>query len=219
MSEARWTEVDNFLEALIIKPDPVFDAVLAASKAAGLPEIAISPAEGKQLHLLAQMSGARRILEIGTLGGYSTLWLAKALPEDGLLISLEYDPHHAEVAQENLSKAGLAHKVEVKIGPALDTLATLDGPFDFFFIDANKDGYPAYFRWAMKLARPGSVIVADNVVRDGKVADIDLPDPAAKGVRDMLALAATYSNLTATVIQTVGRKGYDGYFLGVVEEG
>jgi predicted O-methyltransferase YrrM len=211
-----WTAVDAYLSEAIIKPDPSYAAIYTASKAAGLPDIAVSAAEGKQLHLLAKISGAKRILEIGTLGGYSTLWLARALPDGGTLTSLEYDPHHAAVAAANLKHAGVGNRVEIKIGAALDILPTLQGPFDFFFIDANKGGYPEYFRWAVKLSRPGSVIVADNMVRDGKVAQAGTGDTAVEGVRQTFALAAAEPRVTATVIQTVGSRGYDGYMLAVV---
>jgi len=216
MADAIWTKVDTYLEEVAIKPDPSYRGVHEASRAAGLPDIAVSAAEGKQLHLFAKMSGAKRILEIGTLGGYSTLWLARALPEGGKLISLEYDPKHAAVAKANLDKAGVGDRVEIKIGSALDTLPTLEGPFDFFFLDANKDGYPDYFRWAVKLSRPGSVIVADNVVRDGKVADPKSTDAMVLGVQKMLALAGEEPRVSASVIQTVGSRGYDGYMLAVV---
>lgn len=216
MADAIWTKVDAYLEEVAIKPDPSYRGVHEASRAAGLPDIAVSAAEGKQLHLFAKMSGAKRILEIGTLGGYSTLWLARALPQDGKLITLEYDPKHAAVAKANLDKAGVGDRVEIKIGSALDTLPTLEGPFDFFFLDANKDGYPEYFRWAVKLSRPGSVIVADNVVRDGKVADRKSTDAMVIGVQKMLALAGEEPHVSASVIQTVGSRGYDGYMLAVV---
>ncbi len=215
MSET-WTKVDAYLSEVIIKLDPSYAAVSIASRAAGLPDIAVSAAEGKQLYLFAKMSGAKRILEIGTLGGYSTLWLARALPQDGHLTSLEYDPHHAEVARANLARAGAADRVAIKIGAALDLLPTLQGPFDFFFIDANKDDYPEYFRWALKLSRPGSVIVADNMVRGGKVANARSGDEAVEGVRQTMALAGAEPRVTATVIQTVGARGYDGYMLAVV---
>jgi len=216
MADAIWTKVDTYLEEVAIKPDPSYRGVHEASRAAGLPDIAVSAAEGKQLHLFAKMSGAKRILEIGTLGGYSTLWLARALSQDGKLISLEYDPKHAAVAKANLDKAGVGDRVEIKIGSALDTLPCLAGPFDFFFLDANKDGYPDYFRWAVKLSRPGSVIVADNVVRDGKVADTKSSDALVQGVQKMLALAGEEPRVSVSVIQTVGARGYDGYMLAVV---
>lgn len=216
MHETIWTDVDAYLESVVIKPDPSYRTVYQSSIAAGLPDIAVSAAEGKQLHLLAKMSGARRILEIGTLGGYSTLWLARALPEGGQLVSLEYDPHHAAVAKANLVRAGVGERVDIRTGAALDILPKLEGPFDFFFLDANKDGYPEYFRWAVKLARPGSVIVADNVVRDGEVVDENSSDPLVQGVQKMLALAGEEPCVTATAIQTVGARGYDGYMLAIV---
>jgi len=216
MSQEIWRSVDAYFAEMAVKPDPSYKAVYDASIAAGLPDIAVSPAEGKQLYLMAKMCGARRILEIGTLGGYSTLWLARALPPGGKLITLEYSPKHAEVARANLARAGVSDAVEVKVGAALDLLPTLQGPFDFFFLDANKDGYPDYFRWAVKLSRPGSVIVADNMVRGGKVADGRSTDPLVQGVRKMLAAVAAEPRVEASVIQTVGSKGYDGYLVAVV---
>ncbi len=216
MPRETWNAVEAYATETAIRPDPSYKAVYDASIAAGLPDIAVSPAEGKQLYLMAKMSGARRILEIGTLGGYSTLWLARALPPGGKLITLEYSPKHAEVARANLAKAGVGDRVEVKVGAALDLLPTLEGPFDFIFLDANKDGYPDYFRWAVKLSRPGSVIVADNVVRGGKVADGGTSDPLVQGVRKMLDAVAAEPRVEASVIQTVGSKGYDGYLVGVV---
>ena len=211
-----WNAVEAYATETAIRPDPSYAVVHDASVAAGLPDIRVSAAEGKQLYLMAKMCGAQRILEIGTLGGYSTLWLARALPPDGKLITLEYSPKHAEVARANLAKAGVSDRVEVKIGAALDLLPTLQGPFDFFFLDANKDGYPDYFRWAVKLSRPGSVIVADNVVRGGKVADSGSTDPLVQGVRKMLEAVAAEPRVEASVIQTVGSKGYDGYLVAVV---
>jgi predicted O-methyltransferase YrrM len=211
-----WETVDAYARELVVGPDPSYREVYEASLAAGLPDIAISPAEGKQLQILAQMCGAKRILEIGTLGGYSSLWLARALPSGGSLTTLEYDPHHAATARANLTKAGVADRVTVMVGAALDLLPRLAGPFDFVFIDANKDGYPDYFRWAVKLAQPGTVIVADNVVRDGKVADAHSSDPLVRGVRAMLDVVAATPNVSASVIQTVGVKGYDGYLIARV---
>jgi predicted O-methyltransferase YrrM len=216
MTAELWTSVDAYFAATAVRPDPSYQALYDASIAAGLPDIAVSAAEGKQLHLMAKMSGAKRILEIGTLGGYSTLWLARALPPGGSLITLEYSPKHAEVARANLAAAGVGDRVEVKVGAALDTLPTLQGPFDFFFIDANKDGYPDYFRWAVKLSRPGSVIVADNMVRQGTVIDAASTDPAVQGVRQMLDTVAAEPRVSASVIQTVGSRGYDGYLVAVV---
>ena len=175
------------------------------------------------LYLLARIRGAKRILEIGTLGGYSTIWLARALPEDGTLISLELDPKHAEVARENIASAGLASKVEVRLGPALDSLAKLHqqgaAPFDFIYIDADKSGYPAYLDWSLLLAKPGTVIVADNVIRDGAVADADSKDPFVQGVRRFLEKIAADPRVEATVLQTVGTKGHDGFAFAVVVSG
>jgi predicted O-methyltransferase YrrM len=216
MTANAWKAVEDYFESKLTRPDPSYAELQQSSLAAGLPDIAVSAAEGKQLHLMAKMSGARRILEIGTLGGYSTLWLARALPPGGRLVTLEYSAKHAEVARANLAKAGVGDRVEIKIGAALDILPALEGPFDFFFIDANKDGYPEYFRWAVKLSRPGSVIVADNCVRDGKVAGAASDDPAVIGVRRMADAAAAEPRVSATVIQTVGSRGYDGYMVAVV---
>lgn len=216
MSIGTWQNVEAYFEGKITRPDPSYAALQEASLAAGLPDIAVSAAEGKQLHLMAKMSGAKRILEIGTLGGYSTLWLARALPQGGKLVTLEYSPKHAAVARANLDKAGVGDRVEIKIGAALDLLPTLEGPFDFVFLDANKDGYPDYFRWAMKLSRPGTVIVADNCVRGGKVADAGSDDPMVLGVRRMMDAVAAEPRVSATAIQTVGSRGYDGYMVAVV---
>ena len=165
---------------------------------------------------MARMIGAKRILELGTLGGYSTIWLARALPPGGKVVTLEYNPKHAEVARANIARAGLADKVEIKLGAGLDLLPTLTGPFDFFFIDANKDDYPEYFRWTVKLSRPGSVMVFDNVVRDGKVIDAKSTDAPVQGVRALHEAIAAEPRVSATAIQTVGSKGYDGYVVAVV---
>jgi predicted O-methyltransferase YrrM len=216
MNQDAWTKVDGYLTKALLAPDPVLDAALADSAAAGLPAINVAPNQGKLLMLLAQMAGARRILEIGTLGGYSTIWLARALPADGQLVSLEYDPRHAEVARKNLARAGFERQVEVKVGSAIDTLPGLDGPFDFIFIDADKSGYPDYFRWSLKLARPGTVIVADNVVRAGKVLQPG-DDANALGVLRMNELIAAEPRVAATAVQTVGSKGWDGFCLVRVE--
>jgi predicted O-methyltransferase YrrM len=216
MNEDAWSATDDVLNAILLGPDPDLEAALADSDAAGLPAIAVAPNQGKLLMLMAQMSGARRILEIGTLGGYSTIWLARALPADGRLVTLEYAPQHAEVARRNIARAGFAAQVEVKVGAAVDTLPALDGPFDFVFIDADKPGYPDYFRWALTLSRPGTVIVADNVVREGKVAK-PAGDAMAEGVRRMLELAAAEPRVSATAVQTVGAKGWDGFALIRVE--
>ena len=212
MSDHAWTDVDRFLTDLLLPADPALEAALADSQAAGLPAINVAPNQGKLLMLLAQLAGARRILEIGALGGYSTIWLARALPADGRLVTLEYSPKHAEVARRNIARAGFAGQVEVKVGAAIESLPTLEGPFDFVFIDADKPSYPDYFRWALRLARPGTVIVADNVVRAGKVADPD-GDANAEGVWRMMQLAAEEPRVDATAVQTVGAKGWDGFCL------
>lgn len=218
MDKSLWTSVEAYFVETAVRPDPSYRAVYDASIAAGLPDIAVSATEGKQLHLMARMCGARRILEIGTLGGYSTLWLARALPPGGKVTTIEFNPKHADVARANLAKAGVNTRVEVIVGAALDVLPTLKGTFDFFFLDANKDGYPDYFRWAMKLSRPGSVIVVDNVVRDGEVTDAASKDLAVVGVRALMEAVAAEPRFSATCIQTVGSRGYDGYLIGVVVE-
>ena len=216
MSSTTWSAVDRYLSDLFIGDDSVLDNALAASDKAGLPAIAVSPPQGKQLYLLAMLRGARRILEIGTLGGYSTIWLARALPADGRMISLEADAKHADVARANLRDAGLADKVEVRVGRALDTLPSLTGPFDFFFIDADKPSIPDYFQWSLKLSRPGSVIIVDNVVRDGAIVDAN-GDAAVQGVRRFNEMVAAEKRVTGTTIQTVGSKGYDGFAFLVVK--
>ena len=216
MAAKTWAAVDDYLNDLIVRPDAALAAATAASKAAGLPEIAVSAPQGKLLNLLARMMGARRILEIGVLGGYSTIWLARALPPEGRLISLEYKQKHAEVARANLAQAGLSEVTEVRVGAGADLLPTLTGPFDFFFIDADKEGYPDYFRSCLKLARPGSVMVFDNVIRDGKVIDAATSDTAVQGARQLHDAIAAEPRVSATSIQTVGSKGYDGFCLAIV---
>jgi predicted O-methyltransferase YrrM len=220
MTRERWTEVDRYLTDLFVPRDAALDAVLETSATAGLPPINVAPNQGKLLLLLARVLGARAILEIGTLGGYSTIWLARALPAGGRLITLETDPKHAEVARVNIARAGLAHVVELRLGPALETLPRLAaegcGPFDLIFIDADKPGYPDYLRWALELSRRGSLIIADNVVRDGAVADEDSGDPRVRGVRRFNALLAAEPRVSATAIQTVGSKGYDGFAIALV---
>ncbi|MFF2820901.1 MULTISPECIES: O-methyltransferase [Kitasatospora] len=212
-----WTAVDEYAEDLLFAPDAVLDAALAAADEAGLPKIAVAANQGRLLHLLARMQGARRILEIGTLAGYSTIWLARALPADGTLTTLEIDPAHAAVATANLDRAGLADRVEVRLGPARDSLADLVDrgaqPYDFFFVDADKANIPHYVAAALELSRPGSVIVVDNVVRGGKLADADSTDPAVRGVRRMHELIAAEPRLEATTVQTVGSRGHDGFTL------
>jgi predicted O-methyltransferase YrrM len=216
MAQRTWTAVDEYLDQRIVRPDDALSAALAASREAGLPAIAVSAAQGKLLNLLARAMGARRILEIGTLGGYSAIWLARALPPGGRLISLEYSAKHADVARANLARAGLAEAAEIQVGAGLDLLPRLTGTFDFFFIDADKEGYPGYFRGCLKLSRPGSVMVFDNVVRDGEVMDARSSDPAVRAVRQLYEDIAAEPRVSATSIQTVGAKGYDGFCMLVV---
>ena len=220
MPDPTWTAVDRYLTDLFVPPDAALEAALAASAAAGLPDIQVSPIQGKFLHLLARLQGASSILEIGTLGGYSTIWLARALPPGGRLVTLEYEPKHAEVARVNIVRAGLADRVEIRIGPALATLPQLAaegrGPFDLIFIDADKEGYPEYLEWALKLSRPGSLILADNVVREGAVIDPADQQPSLVGIRRFNEQLAHDSRLTATAIQVVGSKGYDGLAMALV---
>jgi predicted O-methyltransferase YrrM len=220
MSEQTWTSVDSYLNEALISKDPTLAAALAANAAANLPSIDVSPTQGKFLHLLARLQGAMRILEIGTLGGYSTIWLARALPPLGRLISLEFEPRHAAVAKENIAEAGLASIVEIRIGPAADSLAQLHAenpePFDLIFIDADKPNNPVYLEWALKLSRKGTLIVVDNVIRDGKIADPNNTDPAITGTRAMFEMLAANPHLLATALQTVGSKGYDGFALALV---
>jgi predicted O-methyltransferase YrrM len=220
MSQDQWTAVDAYVSDLLVPEDPALDFALRESAAAGLPAIQVSKAQGKLLQLLAQAHGARNILEVGTLGGYSTIWLARALPPGGRLVTLEYEPRHAEVAKRNLANAGFSKGVEVRVGRAQDTLPVLAAekrdPFDFIFIDADKQGYPEYFEWAMKLSRPGTLIIADNVVRNGAVADGASTDPSVQGVRQMNDLVAKEPRVSATIIQTVGSKGYDGLMVALV---
>ena len=216
MSEQDWKRVDAYLVERLLPPDAALDAALAANAAAGLPPIDVSPAQGRLLQILARVAGARAILEIGTLGGYSTIHLARALPADGRLVSLEASPHHAAVARANIARAGLTDRVEVLVGPALDTLPTLDSPFDFVFIDADKESSAAYLQHALRLSRPGTVIVCDNVVRDGRVADPSLDNPPLAGIRGFFDALGANPRLTATAVQTVGAKGWDGFAIAVV---
>jgi predicted O-methyltransferase YrrM len=212
----QWNAVDNYVTDHLAPADEALTAALAASDAAGLPPIQVAPNQGKLLYLLAQMQSAHTILEIGTLGGYSTIWLARALPPGGRLVTLEADPVYSDVARANLARAGLADRVEVLTGHALDTLPRLHGPFDLIFIDADKPSNPDYLEWALRLTRPGSVIVGDNVVRDGAVTDKASTDPRVQGVRRFTELIATHTRLAATTMQTVGAKGYDGFTLALV---
>ena len=218
--EALWASVDRYLNDTLMPPDPALEAALAANAAANLPAIDVSPSQGKLLQLLAETQRPQRILEIGTLGGYSTICLARALPPGGQLITLELDPKHAKVALANIAHAGLAHAVELRLGPALDSLNQLHAehaePFDLIFLDANKDGYPLYLTAALKLARPGTLILADNVIRDGEVIDATSIDPNVQGVRRFLELLAADPRLSSTAVQTVGNKGYDGFAIARV---
>jgi predicted O-methyltransferase YrrM len=220
MAEEQWTAVDQYFSDRLLPNDPILEAALEASVAAGLPAIAVSPNQGKLLQMLAQIVSASSILEIGTLGGYSSIWLARALPADGRLITLEVDPRHAEVARHNVARAGLQNLVEVRIGDALKTLPQLSaerrGPFDLIFIDADKEHIPEYFEWALELSRPGALIIVDNVVRDGAVIDADSTDPRIQGVRRFVELLRAESGVRGTVIQTVGIKGYDGFAIMLV---
>jgi predicted O-methyltransferase YrrM len=214
-----WTGVDRYFGDLLVPSDSRLNAALAANEQGGLPPIDVTPLQGRFLDFLVRVSGAQQILEIGTLGGYSTIWLARALPEGGRVVTLELDPHHAEVARGNLRAAGVLDRVEVLVGPAVDTLSTLEhraGPFGLIFIDADKESYPEYFDWAMRLSRPGTVIVADNVVREGQVIDPECDDPRVQGVRLFAEKMAKEPRLSSTVLQTVGSKGYDGFALAVV---
>lgn len=222
MGEETWRAVDDYYGGLLLGPDAALDAALEANAAAGLPAIDVTPAQGKMLHLLARAVGARRILEVGTLGGYSTIWLARAVQPEGLIdgggvVTCEIDPHHARVATENVARAGLAATVDVRVGPALETLAGLTGPFDLAFVDADKPSNAEYFAHALRLSRPGGVIVIDNVVRDGRVLDPSSGAADVAGTRRLAEMLAAEERVDATVIQTVGGKGYDGFALAVVK--
>jgi predicted O-methyltransferase YrrM len=214
----RWKAVDDYIVGRLVPDDDgALEAALAANAAAGLPAIDVSPAQGRFLHILAQIAGARRILEIGTLGGYSTIWLARALPPGGRVVTLEAEPAHAAVARSNIARAGLAEVVELHVGPALETLPRLGGaPFDLVFIDADKRNNPGYLDWALRLSRPGTVIVCDNVVRGGGIVDGDADDPAIAGTRAFFERLGAEQRLTATALQTVGAKGWDGFAIAVV---
>jgi predicted O-methyltransferase YrrM len=215
-----WTAVDRYLVEQLIPADPALDAAREANAAAGLPAIDVSPLEGKQLHLLARMQKAERILEIGTLGGYSTIWLARALPPHGRLVTLEFEAKHVEVARRNLERAGLTSQVELRQGPAVTSLEQLHAegvaPFDMIFVDADKRSNPMYLEWSLRLSRPGTLIVVDNVVREGAVIDARSEDPDIQGIRRFFEMLAKEPRLSATAIQTVGSKGYDGFVLALV---
>jgi predicted O-methyltransferase YrrM len=216
----KWIEVDRYINDQLVPSDPVLDAAMAANAAAEMPAIDVTPNQGKLLNLLARLAGARRILEIGTLGGYSTIWLARALPFDGRLITLELLPKHAEIAQANISRAGVAHLVEIRVGRALDLLEKLDHervePFDLIFIDADKSNGPRYLAWAMRHTRRGGLVIVDNVVRDGAVVDAESTDPDIQGSRRLFEMLASEPRLSATAFQTVGSKGYDGLAIALV---
>jgi len=220
MSQEQWAAVDRYFTEQLRLSDPVLEAALQANSAAKLPAIDVTPTQGCFLHLLAKMISARLILEIGTLGGYSTIWLARALPPEGRLLSLEFSPVHAEIAQANIQRAGLSARVEIRVGAALDSLPKIAqqglAPFDFIFIDADKPNNPHYLEWAVKLSRPGTLIVVDNVVRDGAIADASSSDPSIIGTRQMFEWMSRDPRLSATALQTVGAKGYDGFAIAIV---
>jgi len=220
MAQELWTAVDEYICERLLPPDPVLDAALAASEAAGLPPIAVTANQGKLLELLTRIHGARRVLELGTLGGYSTIWLARGLPAGGRLVTLELDPGYAAVANENIARAGLSSVTDLRVGPALETLATMhagdEEPFDLIFIDADKQNYQGYLDWSLKLSRPGTVLIGDNVVRAGGILDPSSEDGVIQGVRRFYDLLADEPRVDATAIQTVGGKGHDGFALGIV---
>jgi predicted O-methyltransferase YrrM len=220
MTKKMWESVDKYLDKMLIPQDSALEEALAAAAAAKLPAIQVSSVQGKLLHLLARTMGARNILEIGTLGGYSTIWMARALPEGGRMITLEADPKHAEVARKNFARAGVENKVELRLGKALDTLPQVAaeglGPFDMFFIDANKSNMPEYFEWSLKLARKGSMIIADNVVREGAVLDAKTKDADIQGIRRFLEMVGKEKRVSGTALQTVSTKSYDGFALILV---
>ena len=219
-AQEKWTAVDRYFADELKLSDAALDAALAANKAAELPAIDVTPNQGKLLQIFAQLAGAKRILEIGTLGGYSTIWLARALPAGGRLITLEFNPKHAEIARSNIARAGLSKIVEIRVGAALDTLPKLEAemkePFDLIFIDADKPNNSAYLRWALKLSRPGTLIIVDNVVRDGAVIDANSSDKDVQGARQLFESLASEPPLNSTALQTVGTKGYDGFALALV---
>ena len=224
MTQELWSAVDRYICDRLLDEDSVLDGALAASDAAGLPPISVTPNQGRLLELLVRIHGARRVLELGTLGGYSTIWLARGLPADGHLVTLEANPRYAEVALANIAAAGLADVVRLRVGPALETLPELaaeGGPFDLIFIDADKQNYPGYLEWSLKLSRPGTLLIADNVVRDGAILDADTGGEESearllRGVRSLYDLLAAEPRIEATAIQTVGAKGHDGFALGLV---
>ena len=219
MTEHIWSNVEQYISDMLVRPDAALDAALAASDAAGLPSISVAPNQGKLLHMLARLAGARRILEVGTLGGYSTIWMARALPPEGRVITIEGDPKHAEVARRNITAAGVGDRVDIRVGIALDVLpeiARTREPFDLIFIDADKTNTVPYFEWALKLSRPGSLIVVDNVVRKGAVTDSRSTDKDVQGMRRFYERLSNEPRVAATAIQTVGSKGYDGFAIAIV---
>jgi predicted O-methyltransferase YrrM len=222
MNTTLWNDVDIYFSSKLQESDQIMDSILKANTEAGLPAIDVSPNQGKLLYLLAKLKAAKNILEIGTLGGYSSVWLARALPEDGHIVTLEFSEKHANVAKENVRNAGLENKIDIIVGPALETLPTLEkkgfSSFDFIFIDADKPNNPNYLKWALELSRPGTVIIADNVVRNGKVIEDDNEDSNVQGIRQFIDLLSEESRIDSTAIQTVGAKGYDGFVLGIVKE-
>jgi predicted O-methyltransferase YrrM len=219
-AEKIWIDVDRYFVETLRLSDPILDAAMKANAAAELPAIDVAPNQGRLLHLLAKLVQAKKILEIGTLGGYSTIWLARALGRDGRLISLEFSPKHADVAKSNIQRAGLSDRVQIRVGAALDSLPMIEkegiAPFDFIFIDADKPNNPGYLEWAIKLSRPGTLIIVDNVVRDGEIVDANSSDPTITGTRKMFDLMSRDARVTATALQTVGSKGYDGFAMAVV---
>jgi predicted O-methyltransferase YrrM len=216
MADKVWEAVDQYFLRKIIGEDTALEEAQKAAEAGGLPAISVTPAQGKLLHLLVRMQGARKVLEVGTLAGYSTIWMARALPPGGKLISLEYEPKHAEIARLNTERAGVSALVEIRVGEAMKTFPDLEGPFDLIFIDADKQNNAGYFQWALKLSRPGSVIIVDNVVREGEVANSGSTDEKVLGVQRMVDLIAAEPRVSATAIQTVGGKSYDGFLVAVV---
>jgi predicted O-methyltransferase YrrM len=221
MSRDRWAAVEAYFSDLLFPPDAALEAALADSAAAGLPAIHVSAAQGRLLALIVQMTRARRVLEIGTLGGYSGIWLARALPADGRLVTLELDRTHAEIARRNFERAGVLDRIDLRVGPALETLRAIEteasGPFDFIFVDADKPAYAEYLEWSIRLSRPGTVIVVDNIVREGEVVNSESTDVKVQGVRRFNAALAKETRVTATALQLVSAKSYDGFAVMIVK--
>lgn len=214
-----WSAADRWLADVLVGSDPALEAAIAAQQAAGMPAIEVAPVAGKLLHLLARVSGARRILEIGTLGGYSTIWLARALPDGGEVVTIEAEPAHADVARANLERAGVADRVDIRVGAALEVLPTLSGPFDLVFIDADKESNTRYLDWAARLGREGALVVLDNIGREGEIVRDDTDDPMVRGTRDALQMLGADPRFDATALQTVGVKGWDGVAVAIVRGG